>query len=384
MSDTVITNVRVVTPREVLDTSTVTVRDGRIASVVPGNVRMGNGSVDGNGFLLLPGFIDLHNDGIEQEIEPRPGAVFPVAVALQSLQARLVSHGITTIYHSFSFMDGREGSLAPERLEPTIRELAGLAGGGFIRHRVHTRYEIIETHHAERFRRLIGDRIPGLVSFMDHTPGQGQYTKPENQISYFQRKYNMPLADIQAIMDERRKKAANPEVEKTLEALVAFVRAAGLPMASHDDDTPHKVIRMHGRGVTISEFPVALEAAQTAAGRGMHVVVGAPNVLRGQSTNGNLNAREAIARGAVDILCSDYHTPSMLHAVFALVRDATMTLPRAVRMTSLNPARAVGLDAAWGSIEPGKRADLLLVEERDGVPSVRAVWVDGREVFRAR
>ena len=35
-------------------------------------------------------------------------------------------------------------------------------------------------------------------------------------------------------------------------------------MASHDDDNAEKVARQHRLGVTISEFPVTLEAAQAA------------------------------------------------------------------------------------------------------------------------
>ena len=38
-----------------------------------------------------------------------------------------------------------------------------------------------------------------------------------------------------------------------------------------------------------------------------------------------------------------------------------MTLPDAVSMISLNPAMAVGMDGTIGSIEIGKRADMLIV-----------------------
>lgn len=383
MKDTVITNVRIVTPGVVIDHGTLTARDGRIVSITRGAASLDRDAADGRGRLLLPGFIDLHNDGIEQELEPRPRALFPLSVALPALESRLVSHGITTIFHSFSFMDGREGSLESERLEPTIRELNRLRRTGVIRHLVHARYEMVEFQHFERLRRLIDDREVGLVSFMDHTPGQGQYRNVEHLVSYYARKYNSTRAEVDALIEERNRKALNPAVGATLEKLAAHVRAAGLPLASHDDDTPEKVARMRALGVGICEFPVDPAAALAAARGGLHVAVGAPNVLRGKSTTGNLSALEAIASNAADILCSDYYTPALLHAVFRLVRDRVLLLPDAVRMVSVHPARAAGLDAELGALEVGKRADMVLVNDSE-VPAVVGAWVGGQRVYEKR
>jgi alpha-D-ribose 1-methylphosphonate 5-triphosphate diphosphatase len=383
MRDTIISNVRIVTPIAVIEGGTVTVKDGRIAALIKGRARQTADAdeVDGQGRLLVPGFIDLHNDGIEQEIEPRPRAVFPLSVALQSLETQLVGHGITTIFHSFSFMDGREGTLHPEGLEPAIRELNRLRRTGVIRHLVHARYEIVEMHHFDRLRRLIDDRQVSLVSLMDHTPGQGQYRNVQHLVNYYVRKYNSPRGEIDALIAEREKKAGNPAVDETLGRLAAHACAAGLPLASHDDDSAEKVARMKAHGVTISEFPVDMSAAMAAAQSGMHVAAGAPNVLRGQSTTGNLSALDAIRRSAVDILCSDYYTPSLLHAVFLLFNEKIMPLPDAVRMVSRNPARAAGMSGYLGSLEVGKIADMLLVNEGAGSPSVVTAWVGGHKVY---
>ena len=138
---------------------------------------------------------------------------------------------------------------------------------------------------------------------------------------------------------------------------------------------------MGGLGITISEFPVEMAAAEAAARSGMHVAVGAPNVLRGKSTSNNLSALEAIMSNTVDILCSDYYSPALLHAVFRLFREGRLSLPKAVRMVSANPARAAGLHAELGSIEVGKRADLIMVSDSADLPSVVGAWVGGRPVF---
>ena len=198
---------------------------------------------------------------------------------------------------------------------------------------------MVEVHHYKRLCRLIDDRQVNLVSIMDHTPGQGQYRNVEHLVSFYTRKYNSPRGEIDAIIADREKKARNPDVAGTLEKLAAHTLAAGLPLASHDDDSAEKVARMRAHGVTICEFPVDMSAAVAAAQWGMHVAVGGPNVLRGLSTTGNLSGQDAIGHNTVDILCSDYYSPSLLHSVFKLGRERITSLPDAVRMVSTNPAR---------------------------------------------
>lgn len=50
---------------------------------------------------------------------------------------------------------------------------------------------------------------------------------------------------------------------------------------------------------------------------------------------------------------------------------------QAVRAASLIPARAIGMEAELGSIEPGKRADLVLLDEE---MEIRGVYLRGRRV----
>ncbi len=175
---------------------------------------------------------------------------------------------------------------------------------------------------------------------------------------------------------------------KHLERLGILAAQKGISVASHDDDSPERVNRFLSFGVNISEFPLNLETAQHAASKGLHVCVGAPNVVRGGSHDNNMSAIAAIDAGAADILCSDYHPASLLAAVFKLsgILDSSETaigLPEAVLMASLNPAIALGVDKQLGSIEPGKKADMIIVETFDNYPMVSTAMVDGTVVYES-
>ncbi len=81
------------------------------------------------------------------------------------------------------------------------------------------------------------------------------------------------------------------------------------------------------------------------------------------------------------VLCSDYYPAALFHAVTNLVTGGDASLPEAFRLVTLNPARALGLDDALGSIEPGKTADLIVIHEHGGVPVVTRTLRDSREVL---
>jgi alpha-D-ribose 1-methylphosphonate 5-triphosphate diphosphatase len=48
-----------------------------------------------------------------------------------------------------------------------------------------------------------------------------------------------------------------------------------------------------------------------------------------------------------------------------------------VNKATLNPAKAMRIDKNYGSIEPGKKADLLIVDILDGYPVITHTFVDG-------
>jgi alpha-D-ribose 1-methylphosphonate 5-triphosphate diphosphatase len=229
---------------------------------------------------------------------------------------------------------------------------------------------------------LIRRQLIHFFSIMDHTPGQGQFSDVSHFRSYYSKARGLTQEHVDTLI-ERRLEAIRRIDWAGLEHLAQTCRNNSIRMASHDDDSTEKVAAVSRLGVTLSEFPVNLEAARAARRHGMLISLGSPNVLRGASLTGNLSGREALTAGLGDILCSDYAPMSLLHAALQLHREGITVLPAAVRLITLNAARATGIDHLTGSIEPGKAADLVLVDDRRKVAGVARTFVAGREVFSA-
>jgi len=365
----VIENASVVTPWGVLENASIRVVDGIITRV--GQCPTGDSGrrLDAEGMYVLPGLIDLHSDAIEKEIEPRSGAYFPLNMAVFEMDKKLAACGITTMYHSVSIIDNNKDLRDPGVAVRIIREIGRLAPKLNVRTGVHARFDVQSVNAAHDVERLIDDGCVQLFSIMDHTPGQGQFRK----ITAYSREY------IENYGLEAGRSPALPLDSDFVMRLVRKCQGRGVPIASHDDDSIEKLDVVEGMGITISEFPVSMEAVVSAAGRGMHICFGSPNIVRGSSISGNLSAREAIKAGYGDIICSDYAPMSLVHAVFT-VESLGIPLHRAVSMASLNPARATGIDGFTGSIEPGKSADLIIVDSGE-VPKVLKTFVGGREIY---
>ncbi len=161
--------------------------------------------------------------------------------------------------------------------------------------------------------------------------------------------------------------------------VVAVTLKHGLSLASHDDDSAAKVAEMHDLGVTISEFPVTLDAAEEACRLGLWTLMGAPNALRGQSMSGNLSALDAARAGLLGIIAADYHPAAFVPAIFKIADVAKGGLAAAAAMASKNAARAAG----WtdrGEIALGQKADLVAIEH-GAVHRIRATFRSGRVIY---
>lgn len=375
----VIENARIVTPSGVLEESSLAVEGGRIAGIGKTPSAKGCRRIDAAGCWLMPGFIDLHSDALEKDLEPRPNTRFPLDIVLVELDKKLAACGVTTIFHAVSFAEGEIGVRCNDQAAAVIERIAALAPRLVVDTRIHARFEVTDEAAVPRLEALLNGGKIQLLSLMDHTPGQGQFREAAAFENYYRRVYGKEKAEVDEIIE--RKIRSQEKAAARLERMIALCRNLGVPLASHDDDSREKIRWLEDRAVAISEFPVNMEALRAAGDSGLHVCLGAPNVLRGASQGGNLSARKAIEAGYGDILCSDYAPMTLLHAVFTLESLGLAPLHEAVNMVSLRAARAVGIDAEKGSLEEGKAADFILVQRPDGVPRILKTFVSGQEVF---
>ncbi len=96
-----LTGGRIVLPGGVLERGSVSIRNGRIVHIGAAPEACA-ASCDLDGAWLFPGFIDLHCDAIEMEIQPRPNCTLPMGIAIREMERKLISAGVTTIYHGLS------------------------------------------------------------------------------------------------------------------------------------------------------------------------------------------------------------------------------------------------------------------------------------------
>lgn len=341
--------------------------------------------LDADGDFIAPGFVDIHSDYIETIVSPRPTAMMDFDMGLRESERILITHGVTTMFHSLSLYKeedfGAKLIRQPKHANRLIEAINDThSKDHLIRHRVHARFEIDNFEMVEQVKEHIKNGKIHLISFMDHTPGQGQYRNLEifkKTIAGYQ---DMTDAEAETIIVKRqsKEKIAFDKIAEIAEVAVEN----GIAVASHDDDSIEKLDIVQRIGTTISEFPTTLEVADAAHNAGLWTIAGAPNILLGGSHTGNLSAAEGIQQGYISILCSDYYPSALIHAIFIMHQKYGVNLVDMFRMLTINPAKAVKLDHEIGSIKEGKKADLLLIKVKDDYPAIKSVMVDGKIIYR--
>jgi alpha-D-ribose 1-methylphosphonate 5-triphosphate diphosphatase len=376
----VFTNGKLVLDDRLVEGSLV-VRDGRITEIAEGASAV-PGSIDLGGDYLLPGLVELHTDNLEKHFVPRPGTRWPAMAAIVGHDAQIAAAGITTVLDALAVGEASSGGDRMENLAAMVTAIRAATAQQMLRveHLLHLRCEISHADVVSLFEGFLGDPLLRLVSIMDHTPGQRQFTTLDKYRYYYKKKYGWSEEEFLSFVD-RQTEAARMHGAPNRRTVAELARANGLTLASHDDATLDHVEEAIGDGMTIAEFPTTGDAAHASRARGMAILMGAPNVVRGGSHSGNVSALDLAGAGLLDILSSDYVPQSLLHGAFILSRQIEgWNLPRAVRTVAGEPARRVGLTDR-GRLAEGLRADLVRVKDTGDVPLVRGVWVSGARVI---
>lgn len=385
-------------PGEIAQTN-VTVADGEIVEIggpVQGEV------IDARGQVLAPALIDVHGDAFERQVMPRPNTYFPLEVAVVDTDKQLAANGIATAYHAIT-LGWEPGLRDVSRGRDLMQTMLDLAPRLTVENHVQLRWETFAFEALDTIEWALSSPFTPSIAFNDHT-------------SMTMRAYDVPIQDrgfelspdfsIASLDDDRMKKRTaskahraglseddyikllgdvwerRTEVPDTIARVAEMGRKAGAPMLSHDDTQPQTRDYFRDHGAHVAEFPMVLDAAQSARENGDLIIFGAPNAARGGSHIGSLGAGDMVEAGLCDVLASDYFYPAMLAAVARLDSEKRADRSSIWSLVSEGPAKAMNLKDR-GQIEVGKRADLVLVDWPQGhSPAIQGTWVAGRSAYR--
>ena len=286
----------------------------------------------------------------------------------------MVASGITTVLDAVAIGDVRDGGDRLENLEKMVNAVEETQKRGLNRaeHRLHLRCELPHHTTLPLFEKLIDRESVSMVSLMDHSPGQRQYADRSKYRDYYQGKYHLTHDEMDRFEAEQM-------------ALAATVAAQSPDHRRHVPRPPYRPRQPRRRHRSacgrisparsvIAEFPTTLAAAQASRQHGMHVLMGAPNIVRGGSHSGNVAAHQLASHGLLDILSSDYYPASLLDAAFRIAdaEDNAFTLPQAIRLVSQHPAQALGLDDRGVIAEETRRP--VLAHRRGEHIQIDHVW----------
>lgn len=364
------------------DSGAVLIEDEKICDVFKAPVQIEDAVIiDARGDLIMPGLIDLHSDSLERSIEKRKGVFFDIDFAILNLDRQLAGCGITSFCHAISFADNELGLRSPGEAEKCVRKIKefNISNQSLVKHNTHVRYEVGSKESFHIIKTLLSEGLIDILSIMDHTPGQGQFRSMESYIKFHSSEYRLSKNEILEKADE--KKAGNSKSWQMVAQLTRMVTDAGIPMLSHDDDTHQKIDLIQSLGINACEFPVTLEAASKAKSSGLNVFMGAPNLIRNQSTNGNLKASEALEYKLCTGLVSDYYPESLFQAAF-LASKFTSSLDLALQTVTSGPGHFLSPQTFAGTLTKGADADIIIVNQEHTWAHITRSFVKGKPIFQ--
>ncbi|MEM7439778.1 MAG: alpha-D-ribose 1-methylphosphonate 5-triphosphate diphosphatase [Pseudomonadota bacterium] len=378
VGDLCLANAQLVLPDQIL-TGAITVERGLISTIVEGD-QVPDGAINCQGDFVLPGLIELHTDNLERHLEPRPAVDWPHMPALLAHDAELAAAGITTVFDAMraGSIHGGKGRYIDYARAVADELLYARSEGLFkISHFIHLRAEICSDTLLEELARFESKDRVGILSLMDHTPGQRQFRDLDRLKAYIAKRRGMSDQDfVDHVANLKRLQSQNGERHQT--GAVQEARRLGAVLASHDDTTAEQVAVSAQNGVGFAEFPTTFESAEACRDNGMAVMMGAPNLIRGGSHSGNVAAMDLAEADLLDIMSSDYVPAGLLLSAFKLA-EVWNDLPRAVACVTRAPAKAASLSDR-GTLAPGLRGDLVRVFSHAQAKTLRGVWTQGARV----
>lgn len=344
------------------------IADGLISEVATSAMR----PFDASGLIAMPGLIDLHGDGFERYIAPRNGVEFDLETALLATDRELISNGITTAYLAMT-ISWEPGLRSIERAREIVSALKKVQSICACDLRLQIRWEIFALEAMTDIQRWLDLDPPPTLAFNDHLSAILSGIKPHILAKNASRS-GLSVEEYVARLNALE--ARSDQIPSAVKHLSDLARKKGVTCFAHDEASPDERAANRAVGITVCEFPITDATAYAARDAGEATVLGAPNVLRGKSHTGAIDATTAIQDGLCSVLASDYYYSSQLSAVAKLGGNDPAIIATYWPLISGNAAQAVALTDR-GEIASGKVADVVLYRIVDGHPKIVAVFCKG-------
>lgn len=396
---------RVFTGGQVLDgtgspaaAADVLVEDGRIVEVGPGLT--GDEVVDCTGATVLPGLFDTHVhvmiSGVDMLRLLHTPFSYPFYEAAHNLR-RTLALGITTVRDAGGADLGvaqavRNGLVAGPRMQIAISMLSQTGGHGDGWHVCGAEVPLMGPHPgrpatvvdgADEMRRTVRQLLRAGADVIKVATSGGVLSARDDP-----RHPHFRPAELAALVEEAT--AAGVAVmahAQGAEGIKAAVRA-GIRSIEHGiylDDEAVELMLEHGTWLVPTLAAPRAVLARAAAGVSLpESVVEKARVVQAVH---DASVRRAVAAGVKVAMGTDAgvgpHGDNL--SELALMAGCGMSTEQVWHATTLSAAELMGLDAELGSLEPGKRADVVVLDGDAGdltglAGRVRQVWRDGELV----
>ena len=375
MNSLVLNNARVVLPDRVIENGSVSIESGRITSISESISAPG---MDLTGLILMPGFIDVHIHG-SVGIDVMDAS----ADQLTEISGYLATQGVTGWVPTFV-------PAADENYASAVNAISGAAQSSTGARVLGVHYEgpFVNSAqcgalHTEYFKTYSGPAdiddlpVPDGVRMITLAPEIDGGVDLIRELK--SRGWVISIGHTRASLDvlDRACEAGARHMTHFMNAMAPLHHRAPGPIAwglAHDDVTCDVI----ADGIHLDPFMLRLlmkvksgisliSDAIAAAGKGDgdYQIWGETIAVKNGRTS---NAAGSIAGSVI----------TMLDAV-RLMRSLDISWVELAKIASLNPARLLGIDSECGSIEVGKRADLVALNDAG---EVQLTSINGRVAFR--
>ncbi len=353
----------------------LTVEDGKIVGI---NCEGVNGEVvDCDGLKILPGFIDIHIHGTNGA-----DACDASEESIQRMSENLPRHGVTSFCPATMTLSSEE----LESIFSAIAKAMGKEKGAYI-HGINMegpyislakkgaqKAEYVRKPDIEEFKKLNSICKVSLVDIAPEEDENNIFSKEASKIC------TVSAAHTSADSVAAKKGFENGITHAThlFNAMTGIsARVPGVAGAVFDSDSVRAEIICDGFHIA----PETLRMAFKLLGEDRTIVISdsmkAADCADGEYMLGGQtvyvrNGKALLADGTIAASTSN------IFDEFKNLLSFGIDFKHAVKSCSINPAKAVGQDKITGSIEAGKNADLLIVDEE---MNIKSVFVKGKKII---